>query len=428
MPRIARFHKLIRTDFARSSIYSAAATIVRMAAGFVLGKIIATHLGPDGLGLFGQLSNFVVIALVLAGGSLTNGVVKYIAEYRSKAPENLPGLLSTALRIILASGVILGAIMIWFSKSLSLLILLDAGHWMVFVIFGFTIAFYGLNTLMVSILNGYKDFVKFNAVSAAGSIIGLAITFVCVYFWQVQGALISLVVNQSVIFVFTLYFMRKEPWLRRDNFNRKISKVHASRLSTFMLMAAISTACLPLVQMFLRGYIIRSSSLLSAGIWEAMNRISGYYLLFVTASLTTYYLPRLSEIASTRELREEILKVYKWVMPLVILVSITIYLFRHFIISLLFSSQFGPTETLFKFQLIGDIFKVAAWLLSFQMVAKAMVRKYIVTEIAFALSFAGLSLIGFNKYGLQGLTIAYAINYFLYFCCMLFLFRKMLFF
>jgi PST family polysaccharide transporter len=38
---------------------------------------------------------------------------------------------------------------------------------------------------------------------------------------------------------------------------------------------------------------------------------------------------------------------------------------------------------LFLWQLIGDFFKIAAWILSYLMLAKAMVKTFIVTEIVF---------------------------------------------
>ena len=69
---------------------------------------------------------------------------------------------------------------------------------------------------------------------------------------------------------------------------------------------------------------------------------------------------------------------------------------------------------LFLYQLLGDVIKIAAWLLGFIMVAKAMTKLSIFGEILFTLSFVGLVIFFVNLYGLIGVTIAFMVNYFMY--------------
>lgn len=83
-------------------------------------------------------------------------------------------------------------------------------------------------------------------------------------------------------------------------------------------------------------------------------------------------------------------------------------------------------ENLFIWQLSGDFFKMASWLLAYLMVAKAMTKWFISTEIGFSLLFIilGFYLIRIN--GVLGITQAYLINYILYLFVMIFIFRKLL--
>ncbi|OPZ97818.1 MAG: hypothetical protein BWY72_01081 [Bacteroidetes bacterium ADurb.Bin416] len=81
----------------------------------------------------------------------------------------------------------------------------------------------------------------------------------------------------------------------------------------------------------------------------------------------------------------------------------------------------------FSWQLLGDFFKVTSWLLSFVMVAKAMTKQFIVTEIVFAALFVGLSFVFMHLNGVIGITQAHLVNYILYLGSMLVVFRKMLF-
>jgi len=82
---------------------------------------------------------------------------------------------------------------------------------------------------------------------------------------------------------------------------------------------------------------------------------------------------------------------------------------------------------LFLYQLIGDVLKIASWLLSFMMIAKAMTKEFLITEVVSISLFLILSLCFFNNYGVLGLTYAYAINYAIYLIMMIVLFRKLLF-
>ena len=64
-----------------------------------------------------------------------------------------------------------------------------------------------------------------------------------------------------------------------------------------------------------------------------------------------------------------------------------IYVLRDIAILILFTEEFMPMSDLFFYQLIGDIFKIASWLLGYLMIAKAMTRIFIITEIVFSIEF-----------------------------------------
>ena len=180
--------------------------------------------------------------------------------------------------------------------------------------------------------------------------------------------------------------------------------------------------------MLLRGYVISQISATEAGWWEAMNRISNMYLMVITTSFTVYYLPRLSEITDKRELRSEIFRSYKVIIPCLLGGFALIYLLRFVVIHLLFTPDFLPMENLFAWQLAGDFFKITSWLLAFLMVAKAMTRWFVTTEVVFSLLFVGLGLLFMQMNGVVGITQAYFVNYVVYLAFMVYLFRNLLFY
>ena len=138
------------------------------------------------------------------------------------------------------------------------------------------------------------------------------------------------------------------------------------------------------------------------------------YLLFITTSIGIYYTPKLSELKTNIELRREIKNGYTKIVPFTILLAIVVYFFRENIVRVAFSESFLPMLELFKWQLMGDVLKISSYLLSTIMIAKAMTKKYIYSEIFFSCSFTFLSILLINNYGLIGVTYAYLTNFVFY--------------
>jgi PST family polysaccharide transporter len=410
-----KVRQLLKQEMVYSSFYSAIATLIKIGTAFFLSKIVAVYVGPKGLGLIGQLTNFVTVTLVFAGGGFTNGIVKYIAQYKQFAQTKLGQLISTCFTVSVYSGLVIGAILFATSFFLSGLILGSDQYGSVFRVFGATVVFYSLNNFFLSLANGYKDYKRYNFINSLGSVIGLALSFLLMRIWGINGALLATVTNQSVIFFINYFFViRKAEWFDLQFLRLKISTTEIRALSRYLLMAVVAAVCAPIAQMCVRWQISRDFSLSHAGIWEAVNRISNLYLMFITISLTTYYLPKLSETAEPRALKQEIVKVYKFIMPLVIICSASIYLCRHLIIRILFTDEFGEAESLFAFQNLGDVLKISSWLLAFLLVAKGKHKLYIFSEVFFNLTFVLLSILCLRYGGFRYVSLAYTINYLLY--------------
>src|SRR5690606_28779114 len=157
---------------------------------------------------------------------------------------------------------------------------------------------------------------------------------------------------QSIVVFITLYTCYRCHWFTFKQFFGSFDISIAKKLSNFSLMTLVSAATVPVSQLYIRGQIVANTSLVNAGIWEGMNRISGMYLMVIMSSLGVYYLPRLSEIMDEKELRREIFSMYRLFIPFLVLLTIIIYFSRDFIVFLLFTVDFKPMTELFFYQLI----------------------------------------------------------------------------
>ncbi len=410
--------KLIRTTF-----FSTIITFIRIASGFVAGKIVALFTGPTGVALIGAFTNFITIVLTFANGAINTGVVKYTAEY-NREEEKLKVLFSTAFKISVFCSVIIGTILFVFATYFSTWIFLEPIYANPIRVLGLTIVLYSLNTLLISILNGKGQIKTYTIVNTAGSIVGLLFTVLLVYRYKIEGALYALVLAQSIVFFVTAVLIIKSKWFSREYFLRALDKSTVVKLSHFSLMTLVSTMTIPLAQIVLRNMLTEKLGVEAAGYWQGMMRISDGYLLLITTSLSTYYLPRMSSLQTEGEIRKEIFNGYKLILPTVFLGCLIIYFLRFFIIKTIYTADFFVMEKLFLWQLVGDFFKIASWVLGYLMLAKAMTKIFIATEILFSLSYVFLGYLFVRVFKLQGITIAFALNYICYLVIMILVFKR----
>ena len=406
----------------KTSVLTGISTVIKLVSAFVINKVIAIYIGPAGLAIVGQLQSFTSIITTFSNGAISSGIVKYTAEYQDI--EEKKKIFSSSIVISLICSLIISIFLFGFSDYLSELILKDIQYSSVFIIFGATIFLFALNMVLISILNGQKEIKKYVLVNIAGSIFSLVFTSILIMQLNLMGALYAMVLNQSVMFFVTLAFVIKSSWFKLEYFKQGLDKESLSKLSKYSLMAIVSALTVPVSHLIIREYIGENLGWDSAGYWQGIWYISTMYLMLVTTTLGVYYLPRLSEIQDNKELRKEIFSGYKIIMPIVILASLIIFLLKEYVILIAFSKDFMPMMELFAWQLMGDVIKIASWLLAYLMLAKAMTKVFIYTEVLFSALFVGLSILFVDKFGLVGITYAYALNYLLYLVMMIFIFRK----
>lgn len=409
----------------KTSVFSAIITFVRISSGFVAGKIIAMLTGPIGVATVGAFTNFISIVLAIGNGAINNGVIKYVSEYNDDKEKTMR-LISTALKITFFSSIVVSAFILFFARYFSKVILGNSEYVNVIIVLGITLIFYSLNSLIISILNGKGEIKKYTLVNATGSIISLLLTILLVVYYKVTGALYSIVLSQVIVFAFTFFLVRKSGIISKKTILEKFDKKLGLKLSHFSLMALVSALTVPVSQILLRNIISHNLGINAAGYWQGMMRVSDGYLMLITTSLSVYYLPKLSALVTNREIRTEVLNGYKIILPTVLIGCIIIYLSRFYVIEVLFSKKFFQMESLFFWQLIGDFFKMASWVLAFLMLAKAKTTIYIITEIGFSALYVLLSYALIQIFGIRGTAISFALNYFIYMLVMIYFFRKLL--
>ena len=367
------------------------------------------------------------MAMTFSTMGVNGGVTKYTAEYYDN-PKKRSEILSSGFMVTVLGSLIVSLCLFFGRNYLSQKLLHTDQYAMIFGILALTLILFALNGYFMAVLNGYKEFKKIVVVNITSSVVGLLIAVVLVIRYQVFGAFLGVILSQTLVFFVTLSFVLKSSWFSTANFFSGITSESFKKLSRFTLMTFTSAFAVTFIQLQIRIFIIRSVSIESAGYWQGMTRISDLYLNFITATLSLYYLPRLSELKKNEDLRREIFKGYIFILPLTIISAAVIFVLRYWIIQVLLAKTFLPMEPLFQMQLIGDVLKVSSWLLGYLLIAKAMTKLFIITELLFGVSFYIFARLFVLKMGIIGATYAFALNYLIYLLVMIVIFRDILFF
>lgn len=404
----------------KTSLLNGIAVAVKVASALVLNKILAVYVGPAGYAVIGQFQNAVAIIVSLAGGVVATGVTKVTAQhFDDEAKQH--AVWQTAIRFSLGASIIAAVVLLLMGNSLAQWLLHRADMSSVFVWLALTLPAMAANNLLLAIVNGKKEVGIYVMANIIGSVISMLVVGLLAFNFGLYGTLVAFTINPAIVLFSTAAIVARRDWFQARFLWGQMNRPALRELSGFALMGLTSALTVPISYMFIRDHLATSLGLSAAGYWQASWKISEIYLMMVTTTLSVYYLPRLAEIRTAPELKAEILKVYLFVMPIVAAGAVTIYLLRDFIIEILFTPDFFPMRELFSWQLVGDVIKIGSWILAYIMLGRAMVKIFVITEIIFSILFVLLSYILVGIFGLIGVSMAYAINYFLYWVGMGFL-------
>jgi polysaccharide transporter, PST family len=422
-----RIKKFTKTDLFKTSIWNGIATVLKLMISIVTNKIVAIFLGPGGIALLGQFGNFVSMVTSFSSLGVNTGVTKYISEFKDDY-EQRNKFLSTSFYITVI-GTLIASLVVYFGRNyFSDFVFHTHKYVSIIVVLAITLILFTLNAFFIAVFNGFKQFKIIIARNILGSLISLAMAVLLVIRYGLYGALLGVIFSQTLVFFVLLGAILKAKWFSREElFLRYFDLKTILKLSNFTLMTLVSTFFSNYIQLRIRNYVIVNVSVTDAGYWEALTRISGIYLMVITSTMSLYYLPRLSEIKENIELRAEIIKGYKFLLPLTIFACLGIFIFKRLIVNILFTSAFLPMLPLFRFQLIGDILRISSWLLAYNFLAKAMTKIYIISEIVFGISLYFSTIFCVHRFGIIGVTYAYAFVYFCYMISMYFIFRRTIF-
>lgn len=390
-------------------------TLLKMAMGFVIAKVVAIYTGPTGMAMLGQVQSLVGSLNGIINAPAGSGVVRFTAEYKNQGFEACAPWWRAALQwvliisaIAIPSGIILAEpVAAWLFQDKAL-------AWVVIATIS-VLPLTAIGTLCNSVINGQQLYRRYVGLGMLSALISGGVMLGMIAWQNIEGALLAAAMQAALIGVVMLITNLRQPWFKLRYWWGAVEPKARKDICGYMLMAITSALTVPVSLILVRNILIAQVGWDATGQWQAVYKISEVYLGVITMALGTYYLPRLASLSSVDDIVSEIHKTARVIIPIVAIMALGVYILRDVAISLLFTDAFRSARDLFAIQLTGDVIKIASWLFAYPMLSRGATKWFMGTEIIFALSLVILTYFFVSKMGLKGAAVAYLVNYSLYF-------------
>jgi O-antigen/teichoic acid export membrane protein len=396
-------------------------TIVKMLIGFAIAKAVAVYAGPSGMAMLGQVQSMASSFTGIINAPVGSGLVRYTSEHHLKGYEHCSPWWRASIVWLIALLLLLIPFGLIMSSSISMLLFESLEYRWVVILNVVLLPISSIGTLINSVLNGKEEYKRYLGLGFVSTLSSGIVMLLMIYNYQLAGALLSVSIQAALIGLILVVLNFRADWFKSLLWFGKSELKNFWGVGKYIVMAVTGAIATPIALVVIRNILVENCGWSSAGQWQAVWKVSEVYLSVITIALSTYYLPRMSKLESTDAIISEILSTAKFVVPLVIFLSLSVYLGRDIVIYILFTDEFSASRDLFLIQLFGDVVKICCWLITYPILARGVYKLFIFNEIFFSISFVLLAHWFVLNYGVQGANMAYLVNYLL---CFVFMFYK----
>lgn len=389
--------------------------------------MMAIFIGPEGFAIIGNMRSLLKAMQSFTIGGIYNGFVTELSKVKHDTLK-LSKTISTAYYIGFFTTMLLAIFCYYQADWINKLLFPKYYNYTYIIkILAIALPFYALNMFSYAIMNGFAKYKMMMVINILGQVVGLLITLLLIYRNNIDGALIAVVIAPSLGFLITLVGFSNQRSLAHEIKVNHINFEVIKKLSPYIMVALVTTIALPLIYIGIRNYIISHVGLREAGYWEAMNRISDYYLMFVNSIMALYIIPKFRKINTKAAFKAEVKNFYQTFLPYVMMGMTLIYLLKPYIVRLVFTPAFQPVEDLFLWQLLGDLVKVLSTVIAFHFLAKKMFWHFIIIEVFLFVNLYVSSITLIDNFGVKGAVMGHFVAYLMQYGIILLIFSSPIF-
>jgi PST family polysaccharide transporter len=388
---------------------------MNMVIGIVKVKVLAVLLGPVGVGLMGLYQNIMSMTSTLAGCGLGSSGVRQLATSAGEAST-----LAIVRRALWLANVVLGTVgmaLLWVLRApVAQRVFGDTARandvgWLGAGVLLTLVA--GSQTALLQGLRRIGDIARVNVLSA---LLGAATGILFVSLLRESGVLWFVLTAPAVSVAVAGFYTARLPRNEAPHDWGAIAQQWREMLQLGIPLMAAALLTLG-TQLATRSLILHELGLHSSGYFQAAWTISMTYTGFVLGAMSTDYYPRLTAVigdhTQARKLVNEQTEMALLLSGPLFLAMMTL---APVAIHLLYASSFSPSIEVLRWQVLGDILKVASWPMGFILLAQGRGNAFIATELTWNAAYLGSIFVGIHRWGLIMAGVGFWIAYLIYFC------------
>lgn len=379
-------------------------------------KIIAVLLGPLGVGIQGLFQSALDLIKQATSFGISQSAVRDVAEANGSGDTKRISRTVTILRKIVWLTGLLGLLgVVIFSPLLSEASFGNSEYVLSFISLSVILLLDQLSAGQKVILQGTRRLKDLAKATSIGITISLLISIPFYFYCGVNGIAPAMILTALVTLIVSWLYSRHVPVEKiklavKDIFSEGKNMMVMGLSMSFSGVMAMGAGYL------IRNYIRSSSGIDEVGLFQAGFVIINSYVGLVFNAIATDYYPRLSSVNKDNVKCREVVSQQGEISVFLMapLLSICI-LAMPFVIKILYSEQFLPADNYIKWACLGMMFRLASWVVSYLFIAKAESKLFILNELFANVNYLWLSILGYKIGGLNGMGIAFALNYIVYF-------------
>lgn len=360
------------------------ARVFTIAANLAKAKVIASLLGPTGIGIYGLYQSMAEMLIAVGDLGIAQSGVRQIALANANGDRGRVSVVySTMSQTVLFSAGFLAATMCLFSRMLS--------QWL----FGSEIYRWGICVLSVYVfcsvlsktqlatLNGLRHIRDMTFSQIAGAVAGGVLACTMVFFWREQGIAFAFAGLGGGLLMSSWLFLRrlKIPLVKLDWGTRREEWKGLLGLGIGLLVALLTTH---VTNYYSRLFIRKTLGLEAVGIYQSCWSVSNLYVGLVLAAMGVDFLPRLMKYVQDRcllakNLNEQMELGLVFGLPCVV----GTFLFAPWILRVLYSPAFVSAAGIIRWQIVGVGLRLVAWPLGYLLIALGRMKLYVASHLVF---------------------------------------------
>lgn len=381
---------------------------IRLVVSLFIQRFLAEMVGEVGISKIGQLRNFTMLLTSISSGGVFNGIIKYVSEYKEDK-EQLQKMFSTAFVFTVIGSSIACVSLLIGAEFISEYLFGSTNFKYLIKLLAVIVPFIGIYRVFNGVVHGLSQYKNFAKIDLFGYLLGAFLLVISLCNYNIDGALVAIAVTPILQLLVLLYIFFKtlKEYVKFSKLSLKIP--FAKELLAFTLMSFVSTGLLSFVEIDIRTMIRNQITEADSGIWTAMTFISKNYMVFSASIFTLYVVPKFASIHTKKAFTLELKIIYKTLLPLFGIGMLLVYFLRDYVILIIYP-DFTAMAPLFKWQLTGDLVRLATLVLGHQFIAKKMMKNFIFSEIISLALFYFLSHYLVKYYGIEGVVMAHLVR------------------